>query len=111
MIIVPLLSRSKCQVPDLYERAGVQQHSHFGYVVDLTCIGRSARQPTVPPNRRRATSQRGQMETYYMNLSPGTNAWGLIRPRMVIEMIWAVSHSCNATTFATINFLGVYLGG
>ena len=43
------------------------------YVVDLACIRMSARQPIVPSNRRRATSQRGQMEAYYMNLSPRTN--------------------------------------
>ena len=63
---------------------------------DLTCIRRSARQPIVPPNRRRATSRRGQMETYYMNLSPGTNPGGLIRLRMLIGMMWSVSHSCKA---------------
>ena len=77
----------------------------------MTCIRKSTRQPTVPPNRRRATYQRGQMGTYYMNLSPGTIAWGLIRLRMVIEMIWAASHRCNATTGATIDLLGVYLRG
>ena len=63
---------------------------------DLTCIRRSARQPIVPPNRRRATSRRGQMETYYMNLSPGTNPGGLILLRIIIEMMWPVSHSCKA---------------
>ena len=63
---------------------------------DLTCIRRSARQPIIPPNRRRATSRRGQMETYYMNLSPGTNPGRLIRLRVIIEMMWPVSHSCNA---------------
>ena len=63
---------------------------------DLTCIRRSARQPIVPPNRRRATSRRGQMETYYMNLSPGTNPGGLIRLRIIIEVMWPVAHSCNA---------------
>ena len=63
---------------------------------DLTCIRRSARQPIVPPNRRRATSRRGQMGTYYMNLSPGTNPGRLIRLRMIIGMMWPVSHSCKA---------------
>ena len=63
---------------------------------DLTCIRRSARQPIVPPNRRRATSRRIQMETYYMNLSPGTNPGGLIRLRIIIEVMWPVAHSCNA---------------
>ena len=61
----------------------------------LTCIRRSARQPTVPPNRRRATSRRGQMGTYYMKLSPGTNPGGLIRLCMIIDMMWPVSHSCE----------------
>ena len=94
--IAPLLSRSECQGSDLYGRARVQQHLHFGYVVDLTCTRRLARQPIVPPNRRRAASQRGQMGTYYMNLSPETNPGGLIRLRMIIEMICAVSYSGNA---------------
>ena len=60
----PLLSTSRYQVADLHERADV----------DVTCIRKSTRQPTVPPNRRRAPYQKGQMGTYYMNLSPGTNA-------------------------------------
>ena len=31
-----------------------------------------------------------------MSLSPGTNPGGLIRLRVIIEMMWPVSHSCNA---------------
>ena len=65
LIIDPLLSRSKYQVSDLYERAGAQQHLHFGYVVNMTCIRRSSRQPIVAPDRRRTTSQRGHMGTCF----------------------------------------------
>ena len=46
-----------------------------------------------------------------MNLSPRTNTWGLIRLRMVLEMIPAATHRCIATTGATIDVLGVYLRG
>ena len=31
-----------------------------------------------------------------MNLSPGTNPGGLILLRIIIEMMWPVSHSCKA---------------
>ena len=58
--------------------------------------GKSGREPNVPPNGRRATSRRGQMGTYYMNLSPGTNPGGLIRLRMKIGMILPASHICKA---------------
>ena len=70
---------------------------------DLTCIRRSARQPIVPPNRRRATSRRGQMGTYYMNLSPGTNPGGLIRLRILIEMMWPLSSAVDKQSVCRVH--------
>jgi hypothetical protein len=54
---------------------------------------------------------KGTNGDYDMNLSPRTNACGLIRLRMVLEMILTATHRCIATTGATIDVLGVYLRG